>query len=204
MRAFLRPIAVAVLAAGLAACGSHAKPAAQTEAMPSPEQMEAAFKKASTPTEQHEFLKQFAGTYKVTSKMWMAPDAAPEVSTGKAVKTPVFGGRFLREDFTGSFMDKPFTGLGFTGYDTVAEQFSSVWLDSMGTSVMVSNGFYDPAAKTLTLKGEMSCPLTKDGKRSMRMALKQVDDKRHVFEMYSPGPDGKEFRTMEIDYVKTK
>jgi len=38
----------------------------------------------------------------------------------------------------------------------------------------------------------------------MRHIMKVIDDNNHVYEMYCPGPDGKEFKTMEIKMSKKK
>ncbi len=165
--------------------------------------MEEAFKKASTTTEEHIMLKQLAGKWKVTTKMWMMPGEDPQVSKGTSVAAFVLDGKFLKEDFVGSFMGKKFFGIGYTGFDTVSGEFSTLWMDSMGTMMTVMTGSYSPDSNTIGFSGKMSCPLSPE-KLKVRSELKIVDKNNHVFTMYMTGPDGKETRSFEITYVRSK
>jgi Protein of unknown function (DUF1579) len=169
----------------------------------SEEQMQSAWKKAATPTAEHAFLKEFVGNWKTTTKWWMAPDSKPEVTKGRAVNTMELGGKFLRQSFKGSMMGHPFSGIGYTGYDTVNKEFTSVWMDSMSTAMMTSTGSYNPTTKALTLVGEASCPMV-EGKIHVRMVERVVSANKHIFEFYSPAPNGGEFRSLEIEYIRSK
>jgi len=167
--------------------------------MPTQEEMEAKMKKAATLTDEHAFLKQFVGQWDVVTKWWMAPNTEPNVSKGTAVDTMIMGGKFLREDFRGTMMGRPFEGLSLTGFDTILRQSNAVWLDSASTAIMVTSGSVDLPGKTLQLSGEASCPMS-DDKKPVRYTIKVLDQNHHIFEFYGPGMDGKEFRAMEIDY----
>lgn len=74
----------------------------------------------------------------------------------------------------------------------------------MSTSLMNMEGTWDEASKTINFKGKMLCPA--NGKEcEMREVYKIVDDNTHVMEMY--GPDmktGKEYKSMEIKFVRSK
>ena len=59
-----------------------------------------------------------AGTWDTTMKLWMEPGAEPMVSTGTSTNTMILGGRQLKMEYSGTFMDMPFMGIGFTGFDT--------------------------------------------------------------------------------------
>jgi hypothetical protein len=39
---------------------------------------------------------------------------------------------------------------------------------------------------------------------AIRSTLRILDDDHNVYEMFSPGPDGKEYRMMQIDYTRKK
>src|SRR5688572_7867388 len=92
-----------------------------------------AWLKASTPGEQHKLLSQLTGNWDHTVKWWMSADGQPEVSKGRTVNGMIMGGRYLKQSATGTSMGQPFEGMGISGYDNTKEQFTSMWIDNMGT-----------------------------------------------------------------------
>ena len=160
-----------------------------------------AWQKASTPGPEHATLAKMAGTWDVTIKSYEGPE--PQVSTGKAVRKMVLGGRFLQEDYNGTYMGQPFDGFGLTGYDNVQKKYSFFWVDSMGTSMMVGDGHMDPKGNVLTSTMTYTDPQT--GKRaSMKQVMKREGPDTEVFEMFGPGPDGKEKKMLEMTYKRAK
>jgi len=164
-------------------------------------QMEA-WMKAATPGDAHKKLDHMVGTFDVKVKSWMAPAAPPMESTGTAENTWVLGGRWVEEKFTGTFMNMPFHGIGYTGYDNIKKQYVGTWIDDMGTSMMVSTG-KGGSGNTYEFSSSMDDPMT--GK-TMPVTEKVVvtDNDHHMMEMWSPGPDGKMFKMMEIWYTRKK
>jgi hypothetical protein len=169
----------------------------------SPEQMQKAFEKASTPTAQHSSLNALVGHYTTETKMWMKPGADAEVTPGTADFSWALDGRFIDQKFTGSMMGKPFTGGGLIGFDTVAEKYQSTWQDSMSTQIMYSEGSADQSGRVITFRGDFSCPMSDSKKLSSKSVL-TVGTDTHLYEMFVPGPDGKEYKTLEVTYVKAK
>lgn len=51
-------------------------------------------------------------------------------------------------------MGMPFEGHGTLAYDNHRKMFVSTWIDNMGSGIMVLEGTYDDASKTLTLMGK--------------------------------------------------
>ncbi len=76
------------------------------------------------------------------------------------------------------------------------------WLDSMMTGTMTMSGQYDAATKTIHTAGANSCPMTGEKARKMRWDWTFADDTHNTFTSYVSGPDGKEFKGMEIVYTK--
>jgi hypothetical protein len=162
-------------------------------------QMEA-YQKAGTPGMEHGKLAAMAGTYDLTVKSWYAPGASPSTDAGTATRRMILGNRVLVEDVTSSMMGQPFTGQGLHGFDNVTGRYWATWNDSMSTGLMVSDGTCD-AQLTCAYTGTHHDPVTKKAQTS-RMTSRWTDKTTEVFEMYGPGPDGKETKMMEITYRK--
>ena len=157
--------------------------------------------KYSMPGPAHEVLKPMAGDFKAVVKMWQGA-GEPQASAGACRNTWVLGGRFLQSDYKGDFMGQTFEGLGFTGYDNMKKQYIGLWMDTMGTMVMISTGTADAASKAITMNSTMDDPTT--GKAMpLRSVTKIIDDNQHVYSMYG-AYEGKEQLMMEITYTRAK
>jgi hypothetical protein len=160
------------------------------------------WKEFSTPNENHQVLGTLVGNWNYTIKWWMSPDAKPEESKGASEIEWIMGGRFIEHTVEGTSMGQPFEGMGIIGYDNEKKQYQSIWIDNMGTGIMTGSGNYDPDTKTLTDQGTFSCPA--EGQKSYRGVTKIIDKDNFTYEWYMTGPDGKEFRAMEIVYTRKK
>lgn len=159
-------------------------------------------KKMTSPSDGHKILEPLAGKWNYTFKFWMTAEGNPEESSGTSEGLMVLGGRFLKEDFKGVWMNEPFNGLGYTGYDNIKEEYITIWLDNMATGIMKMSGKYDAAKKMISFSGSNSCPLTGEKDRPGRSELTIVDNDHHTYVMYMTAADGKEFKGMAIDYVR--
>ncbi|MGH7215433.1 MAG: DUF1579 domain-containing protein [Tepidisphaeraceae bacterium] len=178
------------------------KPATQPAAAASDDMM-AKMMELGTPGPQHQLLEKMAGHFTVKSAFRMSPDSPWQESTGEEKGEMILGGRYLKADFNGDMMGKPFKGVGLTGYDNYAKKFNSVWVDSMSTMMMVSEGTASADGKTLTFGSECDCPITGE-KKQMRQVWTITDDDHHGFVMYDKTPDGKEFESLKIEYTRVK
>jgi len=157
--------------------------------------------KVGAPGEPHKALEVMVGTWDTKVSSWMQPGAAPMASTGVSENTWTLDNRFIEQRYEGEFMGQPFKGVGYTGYDNVKKKYVGTWMDNMSTSVMVMTGTSDATGKTMTFTGTMDDPMT--GKpKAMKEVVKIVDANKHTFEMWAPGPDGKAFKMMEIEYLR--
>lgn len=148
--------------------------------------------------EMHQLLAAGAGDWKAEVSMWESPGAAPQKSVSSCKNEMILGGRYQASTFSGMMMGMPFEGRGLVGYDNIKKVFISTWVDNMGTGLMYSEGVYDAKSSTINFKGSMMDPMS--GKEvKTREVYKFVDDSHHLFEMYVM-KDGKEFKTMEINY----
>jgi hypothetical protein len=154
-----------------------------------------------TPGEPHQILAKGVGDWEHTVKMWMTPDAQPTESTATSHSEMILGGRYLAEHFNGMMEGMPFEGNGITGYDNAKKKYFMGWIDNMGTGLMTGWGDYDPATKKFTYTGTFTDPMTGTDK-NFRSVVTVVDDSHTIMEMYMPGPDGTEYKTMEIQSTK--
>ena len=190
------------LAIALLACAVLPAVAQDTPPKMTPEEaaMMQAYQKAGTPGAQHAELARAAGTYDLSIRSWGAPGAAPLVETGTATRAMTLDGRVMTEDVQATMHGQPFAGHGMQGYDNVSGKWWATWNDSMSTGLMVSEGSCDEQ-DACTFNGSWNDPVTK-GKINARMTTKWTSPDVQVFEMYAPGPDGKEAKMMEITYTR--
>jgi hypothetical protein len=159
---------------------------------------------AGTPGEQHAMLAKGDGKWTAETTMWMSPGSPPVTAKSSAVNKMIFGGRYQQTTFKGDFMGMPYEGSSTTGYDNAKKTFFTTWMDNMSTGILNMEGTWDEASKTINYKGKMICPA--NGKEcEMRQVYKIVNDNTHVMEMYGPDMQtGKEYKNMEIKFVRSK
>lgn len=196
----LRTLANAMLPLSLAL----ALPALAQDPPPemSPEEaaMMQAYMEAGTPGAPHQALAKTAGDYDLSIRSWNAPDAPPTVEPGTATRSMILDGRVMVEQVKSQMHGQPFAGHGMQGYDNVTGKYWSTWNDSMSTGLMVSQGECDKDG-ACTFTGSWHDPVSKQEIAS-RMTSRWTSPTVEVFEMYAPGPDGKEMKMMEITYTR--
>lgn len=163
--------------------------------------MIAAWHKYALPNDNHKILDPLVGTWSHVAKWWMSPDSQPDTSKGTNETKWEMGGRYLLNVVKGTSMGQPFEGMGLTGFDNGKQAYQTIWMDNMGTGMMIGEGTYDPGTKTLTDHGRFTDPMI--GQRSYRGVITFIDDDHHSYELYVADEKGKEFRMMEITYKRT-
>lgn len=196
-------LACTVLAAVLLVCPSFAAPQDASQVSAEEKAMMEAWAKAATPGKQHQWLASKAGQWEFTGKFWMDPKKPPTETKGTAERSMMLGSRVMSERVVSpGFMGQPFEGYGLMGYDNVAKEFWGTWSDSMGTGLMVSKGSCDDKG-ACAFKGQYVDPIT--GKmKTMRSAARDEGTGKEVHEAWDQGPDGKEFKSMELVYTRKK
>lgn len=176
----MKRIAKATVVAALAAIACTARLTAQApEVKPGPE---------------HAILKESEGVWEA------AINAGGAESKGSLNAKLALNGLWLIEEFAGEVGGMKFEGRGATSYDPAKKKYINVWIDSMSTSPMISEGTYDKATKTLTLAGTMPMP---DGS-SMKVNQTTVtkDANTRVFNLKGVGPDGKDMEMIQVTYTR--
>lgn len=207
-----KSLAAFLLAAALAG-RLLAQDAANQKAGDKPHQddnMMAMMEELAKPGENHKLLAGLVGSWDYSVKYWYNPDpkAPPMVSSGKTTAKAIMGGRYVQSDHAGKFQmpgpdgslkDIDFKGMSVDGYDNVKKKFISSWVDNMGTGIMLAEGSYDPATKSLTYLAEEE--VMPGVKTKVRQVLKLTDNDHHTLEIYEDR-GGTDFKTMEITYAR--
>ncbi|MCA8960720.1 MAG: DUF1579 family protein, partial [Planctomycetes bacterium] len=91
-------------------------------------------------TECHKEMVKSCGTFDVKGTMWMVPGEPAEEFQATATRKMIMDGRFVQEDFVSEFMGMPFKGMSIEGYDTIAKEMVSIWIDSSSPYLSVQRG----------------------------------------------------------------
>ncbi len=191
-------LSLALLSGGVASAQEKKPEGTPENPMGLTPEQEAAMMKAMAPGEMHKNLAKMAGDWTFTNTMWMAPGAPPQESTGTMHAETILGGRYVQSVWKGSMMGQEFEGRATEGYDNVANQLVSSWVDNMGTGMMVSTGTCENGGKKCTTVGSFSDPMT-GGTSTMKSVITWIDANSFKNEMYGKDPaSGQEYKMMEI------
>jgi hypothetical protein len=150
----------------------------------------------------HKLLEPLVGEWTADVQFFMTPGGPPTASKGTAKSEWVLDGRFIKEEFKGEMMGKPFTGMMLTGYDNHKKQYTSFWVDDMSTAMLKSEGTMDNDGKVITFRTKMDCPVTGEKDMPIRQVIRIVNPDKHVFEMHETREGKPEHQTMEITYTR--
>jgi hypothetical protein len=148
------------------------------------------------PGPEHALLKQLEGNWEATISF------GGMESKGTMTYKMELGGLWLVSNFKGDFGGMQFRGKGLDGYDPAKKKYIGVWVDSMSTTPMISEGTFDKDGKVLTMVGDGPGP---DGKPTKHKMVSEMRDKdTMVMTMSSPDSDGKDQVMMTINYKRKK
>jgi hypothetical protein len=156
-----------------------------------------------TPGDVHKMMASWNGTWNGDVTMWMYPGAPEQKSISTAVNKMIMNGLYQQSTHTGDMMGMPFNGMSTVGYDIHKKEFMSTWIDNMGSGIMMLKGPWDEATKSITLKGKMTDPGTKED-IDVRETFSIIDGNTQEMKMFMTMPGGKEFNTMNIRYTRKK
>ncbi len=166
--------------------------------------MQKAWEEYSMVGEPHKILATDVGTWTEDLTFWMSPDDKnPQKHTAVAEIKMILGGRYQEQRHKGKMMGMDFEGISTMAYNNASGEYTSTWIDNMGTGMMIASGKYDEASKTIKLSGEMVDPMTKKNKK-FREVMTMVDADTRKMESYDTAPDGTEFKSMEIVMKRKK
>jgi hypothetical protein len=178
-------------------------PALAQENQPNAEQQKAmeVYMKAGAVTENHEFLKKYAGAWDCQVKGWMAPGQPPTVSHGSFQGEIRLDGRFLFMDFTGEMFGQPFNGLQIIGFDNMQQKYISLWIDNSSTFFFMTTG--TRLDNVISESGLFPDPLT-GSQLPVKARTTWVSADEYLYEQFMVQPDKSEFKSMEMSCKRRK
>lgn len=150
----------------------------------------------ATPGNPHKLMADEVGTWNCDMTFWSEPNGKSEKAASIAVIRMILGGRYQEADYKGTMMGQPFEGKSTLAYNNASQEYTTTFIDNMGTGMMVAMGKYDEKTKSMELKGEMVNPL--NGKKTpYREVYTIVDPATRKMEMFDT-KNGTEYKSMEI------
>ena len=157
------------------------------------------FSALSQPGVSHEVLKTFVGEWNVEVLSRSSPDANPERSSARSSSSWILGYRYVREKYKSLEMGPRYEGLGFIGYDAGARVYSTVWMDSLNTSIATSKGVFNPETATFAMKGEIYDPLLGRMKET-RSLIQILSPDSYKITVVDRTARGKDYISLELTY----
>jgi len=193
-------IGMAVLAAGQ---GADQKPEGQQQPDPAEQaRMMAEWMKLATPGEHHKHLEYFVGKWKSKTKVWMGGPGTPAMeSEGTSEVTWVLGGRFIMDQYKGTFMGQPQEGIALTGYDNFRNMYKTTFVSNMGTEMLTMTGMRHPKTGVFTFYGQMDEPMLKVTGRTVKYTYRIVDPDNYVFSIIDLHA-GDDYKVVEVTYAR--
>lgn len=177
-------------------------PASPQEESKTDQKMMETWMKYATPGEGHQFLQKMVGEWDIISKMWQQPGQEPTITKGPGKGKMIMGGRYLEMSYQGTMMGMPFEGLEIHAYDNHSREYISIWIDNMGTGIMVNKGTLDKTGKILTQFAEVDDIFT--GKKTKSKTVTTlINPDKWLMEMYMIDAQG-EFRSLEVTHTRKK
>jgi hypothetical protein len=134
------------------------------------------------------------GTWDADIVVRPQPGAEPQLSKGVSVNRLV-GGKWLVADFKNETTG--FEGHGVYGWDAYKKKYVGTWVDPMRSGMVIAEGTWDSAAKTMTYWGEI---IVNERTIRWREVTEKVDDQTQIFRSFMPIPGGDEFEMMTVTY----
>lgn len=164
-------------------------------------EMMKSWQESISPGEMHKLLSKMVGEW--NTEMIMNDQTGKEIKSKGISKTEsILGGRYFLTTQSETVMGMPFEGKGLDAYDNIAKEFISVWIDNMGTGVIVMKGYFDEKNNMLVYSGDGVDPMTKE-KVTYRSMSKFENDDKLVFEMYA-NQGGQEAKMFTMIYYRKK
>ncbi len=151
------------------------------------------------PTDEHRWIQEHVGTWKVDCKFFMDPSQPPmQVEATETVEA--FGPFYIVSRFDCEMFGAPFQGMTQMGYDVANGCYVSTWIDSVNSFLYHFTGHRSEDGKTLEFEGRAPDPMSKQ-MTDWRTTEVHADDGSRTFEMFMTHPgSGQEIQLLTHVY----
>lgn len=158
------------------------------------------------PGERHAWMTPLVGEWKVEMRVYPGPGAEPIVGDDlTATRELILGGRYLREELTGTFAGSPSSRTAVLGYNNLDGRFEMTTFDTFEPGQMVYVGRDEPTPGRFSLEGESTeaglGPTPTGRKRDLRFEFEIAPD-RSVERIYVRYPGEPEFLFVEQIFTR--
>jgi len=176
----VRTIAPALILA-LASCATPVPNTTMPEGMEMPP--------PAPPLEQHAWLQQLVGDWKVTYEAPSSTGTEPMQMEAIATTRKV-GELWILIEGSAKFDGQTFSSFMTLGYSPSQEAFVGTWVDSMQTQLWVYRGTLDPTGKILTLISEGPSMVDASVMTEFRDVIELKSKDQYLLNSSVKGPDG--------------
>lgn len=141
------------------------------------------------PTDQHEWLKKFVGTWDTESKAISAP-GEPGFECNGTITSRSVGDFWIVNEMKASLGGTEFSGIQTIGYDAKSKKYVGTWVDSMNSHMWKYEGTVSEDGATLTLNAKGPNMLG-PGEANYRDIYEFKSKDEMVIKSEMEGPDGK-------------
>jgi hypothetical protein len=156
------------------------------------------------PSAAHKRLGEVLGTYDVTMKMYMAPDAPPMESKGTAEISWFAEGKWLQENWSIEMMGQKVKGIGHLGYDNFKERYVWSKIDSMQTCMNTAFGHFDKSGDNLILWGTIDEPMTPEQDKQVKYVTRGFGQDKFTLEVHDMMIGESNTKMLEFVYARKK
>lgn len=187
------------------------KPQATPSESPSQSEMMKQMIELTKPGDNHKLLGGIVGTWDFTGRHFSDdPKAKPLEFKGSVERKSLWEGRYFISETTGDKLQMPWSDgreipykdMSIEGYDNVKMKFVRAMIDNhFDTGILVFEGDYDSANKTITYNAEIE---TAPGQKIKTRMLVKILDNDHYMEEGYENHGGHEVKVTELKYTRAK
>lgn len=151
-------------------------------------------------TEHHEAFAKQVGEW-TGAMTWTMEGMPPMQGTASVTAKLVFNGNFIQHDVAGGMPGMSFKGRWIMGYDTIDEEFVSIWLEDMSPIPSIGRGSEEDGVIVFYSDGVN--PMTGE-KVAEKSTLEWKGDDQMVYTFYHVVDDGDDKQFGQIVYTRKK
>ncbi len=165
--------------------------------------MMARAKAFTQPSEHHELLKRFIGTWDTELRLTSFGEEA-SVDKGTATFSWLMEGRWLKQESTGTVMGMPNQSFMILGYDNFKQSYVAVTVGTFDTAMITVEGDLDPGGDVLIVYGTLDEYLTGEHDKMVKAVYRFVSPDKIVHEIHDLPIGEKNTKVIEMIFSRQR